>query len=318
MSKNSLEFEKPIDDLLHQIKKYEDLSSGGKDYKAELQRLRKKLAKVEKEVFGSLTPWQKTQLARHPDRPYPVDYFNMMLDDFVELHGDRRFAEDYAIIGGMGMLEGRPVMIIGNQKGRDTKQKIKYNFGMANPEGYRKSLRLMKLAEKFGKPVITIIDTPGAYPGIGAEERGQSQAIAENLMEMAHLQVPIIAIVTGEGGSGGALALGMGDRVLMLENSVYSVISPESCAAILWRDASKAADAAEPLRLTAQDAYSFKIIDSIIPEPTGGAHRDGKAEATVLKTAIKKHLEELDRFSIDELLENRYNKYRRIGVYEEQ
>ncbi len=316
MSRHSLDFEKPLDDLIRRIRDLEELDKvENNDYQAEIQRLRNKLEKTGKDIFKNISPWQKTQLARHPERPHPSDYFERILDNFMELHGDRRFADDPSILGGMGTLDGQSVIAIGHQKGRDTNQKLKYNFGMPNPEGYRKSLRLMKLAEKFNNPIITMIDTPGAYPGIGAEERGQSQAIAENLHEMSGLKVPIIAIVTGEGGSGGALALGLGDRVLMLNYSVYSVISPESCAAILWRDSSKAPEAAEPLKLTAQDAYSLKIIDGIIPEPIGGAHRDYDAMALTLKTTIKQHMNELTQLSVEELQKNRYNKFRAMGNY---
>lgn len=318
MAKYNLDFEQPLEDLFRRIKDLEEISIDTEEYRGEIARLKKKLEKVSKDTFSNLSPWQKTQLARHPERPYPSDYFNHMLSNFMELHGDRRFAEDFSILGGIGMLDDQPVIAIGHQKGRDTKQKIKYNFGMPNPEGYRKSLRLMKMAEKFNKPIITMIDTPGAYPGIGAEERGQAQAIAENLQVMSNLKVPIIAIITGEGGSGGALALGLGNKVLMLEHSVYSVISPESCAAILWRDSSKAADAAEPLRLTAQDALSLKIIDGIISEPFGGAHRYFEEMADMLKTAIKKHLRELEQFTVEELVRSRYNKYRNMGDYGER
>ena len=318
MAKYPLDFEKPLDELIRRIRELEELSlDGGGQYEDEIRRLRRKLDKLGKEIFGDLTPWQKTQLARHIERPYPVDYFRRMLDGFLEIHGDRRFGDDHSVLGGIGMLDGKPLVVIGHQKGRDTKSKIKYNFGMPNPEGYRKALRLMKLAEKFGRPVLTMIDTPGAYPGIGAEERGQALAIAENLREMSCLRVPIVAVVTGEGGSGGALALGVGDRVLMLEYSVYSVISPESCAAILWRDSSKAPEAADPLRLTARDAYRFRIVDEIVPEPLGGAHRDPQKMAAALKEVIKRHLQELQSLPLEKLLEQRYNKYRQMGEYGE-
>jgi acetyl-CoA carboxylase carboxyl transferase subunit alpha len=313
-----LDFEKPLQELHEQIERLQEASSNGnKNYLADIRKLKKKLAKLQQDIFSNLTPWQRTQLARHPDRPYCQDYVRLMLDEFTELHGDRCFADDSSIIGGLGRMGSESLVLIGHQKGRDTKQKLAHNFGMPHPEGYRKALRLMKLAEKFNKPVLTLIDTPGAYPGIGAEERGQAEAIAVNLREMCQLRVPIIAVVTGEGGSGGALALGVGDRILMLQNSIYSVISPESCAAILWRNSSKAREAAEPLKLTAEDAYNLKIIDEIVTEPPGGAHHDHQAMANILRQTVLKNLKQLKRFSVDELLKTRYNKYRQMGQFEE-
>ncbi len=312
-----LDFEKPLQELYQEIERLRELADTNKEYRVDIKKMEKKLAKQQREIFNNLTPWQRTQLARHPDRPYCNDYAKLMLDDFIPLHGDRCFAEDSSIVGGLGRMDGLSIVLLGHQKGRDTKQKIAHNFGMPHPEGYRKALRLMRLAEKFNKPVITLIDTPGAYPGLGAEERGQSGAIAINLREMFRLKVPIIAVVTGEGGSGGALALGVADKVLMLEHSIYSVISPESCAAILWRNSSKAKDAAEPLKLTAKDAYKLKIIDEIAPEPPCGAHHDHKAVAKILRRVILNNLEELRQFSVDELLSARYTKYRRIGQLDE-
>jgi acetyl-CoA carboxylase carboxyl transferase subunit alpha len=317
MIRNYLDFEMPLRELHEQIEHLRELSSSNKHYMADIKKLEKKLAKLQQDIFRNLTPWQRTQLARHPDRPYCNDYVRLMMDEFTELHGDRRFAEDRAIIGGLCRMGSEALVLIGHQKGRDTKQKLARNFGMPHPEGYRKALRLMKLAQRFNKPILTMIDTPGAYPGIGAEERGQAEAIAVNLKEMCQLRVPIIVVVTGEGGSGGALALGVGDRILMLENAIYSVISPESCAAILWRNSSNASEAAEPLKLTAQDAYNLKIVDEIVPEPPGGAHSDHRAMADNLSKAVLRHLKELKNFSVDELLNIRYNKCRQIGEFEE-
>ena len=318
MIRHYLDFEKPLEELHQQIKRLQELSSNGnKTQLAEIAKLEKRLAKTERDIFSNLTPWQRTQLARHPNRPYCKDYTRLMLDEFTELHGDRRFAEDSSIVGGLCQIDQEALVLIGHQKGRDTKQKLAHNFGMPHPEGYRKALRLMKLAEKFNKPVLTLIDTPGAYPGIGAEERGQAEAIAVNLREMCQLRVPIIVVVAGEGGSGGALALGVGDRILMLEHAIYSVISPESCAAILWRNSSKASEAADPLKLTAQDAYNLKIVDEILAEPPGGAHHDHQAIADIVRQAVLKNLKKLKKFSLDELLKTRYNKYRKIGQFEE-
>ncbi len=311
-----LDFEKPIVELekkIGELKKFTD--SEEMDLSGEIKELEKKAEKLKKEIFANLTPWQRIQLVRHPRRPYTLDYINLIMDDFQELHGDRSFSDDKAIVGGLAKLAGQPIVIIGHQKGRDTKENLRRNFGMSHPEGYRKSLRIMKLGEKFGFPIITFIDTPGAYPGIGAEERGQAGAIAENLREMSHLKVPIVSLVIGEGGSGGALGLGIGDKVLMLENAVYSVISPEGCAAIIWKERSKAPEAAKALNLTAQDLLGLGIIDEIIPEPLGGAHRDYAGSASNLKKALKNNLEELAKLSGSELVEKRYSKYRKMGKF---
>lgn len=311
-----LDFEKPIVELERKIEELKKFTSSAKmDLSEEIKKLRKRAEKLKKEVFASLTPWQRIQLVRHPERPYTLDYINLIVDDFQELHGDRSFSDDQAIVGGLAKLDGRPLVIIGHQKGRDTRENLRRNFGMPHPEGYRKSLRLMKLGEKFELPIVTFVDTPGAYPGIGAEERGQAGAIAENLREMSRLKVPLVSLVIGEGGSGGALGLGVGDRLLMLENAVYSVISPEGCAAILWKEKSKAPEAAKALNLTAQDILRLGIIDEIIPEPLGGAHRNYQSSASNLKEAVKRNLEELAGFSGKELIEKRYDKYRKMGEF---
>lgn len=313
-----LDFEKPIIELEQQIQELAEINSSGvKDLDGEIQKLKKRLKKLHQEIFANLSPWQKTQLARHPNRPYTKDFIAHMADYFFDLHGDRRFGDDKAIIGGLCTMTPDTLMLIGHQKGRNTKQKLQTNFGMPNPEGYRKALRLMKLAEKFQKPILTLIDTPGAYPGIGAEERGQSEAIAANLLVMSQLRVPIVTVVTGEGGSGGALALGVSDRILMMEHTVYSVISPESCAAILWRDKSKASDAAEPLKLTAKDALKFGVIDEIIQEPFGGAHKDHALATAKVKEAVLRHLDYLKSLPIEILLQKRYNKFRKMGSFRE-
>ena len=279
----------------------------------EREKLQKKLEKLKHELFSNLTDWQRAQLARHPRRPYTLDYLERICERFEELHGDRRFGDDAAIVGGFGWLDGNPLMVIGQQKGRDTKQKILRNFGMPKPEGYRKALRLMKLAEKFKRPVLCLIDTPGAYPGVDAEERGQAEAIARNLIEMAKLEVPIVAVVIGEGGSGGALALGVADRVLMMENAIYSVISPEGCASILWKDAAQAPRAAEALKLTAPHLLELGIIDGIVKEPLGGAHADPDAAARALKDAIVEAFSELADLPAEALVEARYQKFARMG-----
>jgi acetyl-CoA carboxylase carboxyl transferase subunit alpha len=279
----------------------------------EREKLEKKLDKLKAELFSNLTNWQRAQLARHPKRPYTLDYLERICERFEELHGDRRFGDDAAIVGGMGWIDDNAVMIIGQQKGRDTKQKILRNFGMPKPEGYRKALRLMKLAEKFKRPILCLIDTPGAYPGVDAEERGQAEAIARNLLEMAKLEVPVVAVVIGEGGSGGALALGVADRVLMLENAIYSVISPEGCASILWKDASQAPKAAEALKLTAPDLLDLGVIDGIVKEPLGGAHSDFDAAAAALKEAVVEAFSELSELSAEQLVEERYQKFARMG-----
>ncbi|MCB1182422.1 acetyl-CoA carboxylase carboxyltransferase subunit alpha [bacterium] len=313
-----LDFELPIVELEERIQTLQDSAAvRGMDVKDEVERLRAKSRKLGKEIFAKLEPWQRVQLARHPRRPTTNDYIHYICPDFVELHGDRMFRDDEAIVGGMATIGERQVMLIGHQKGRDTKSNIRRNFGMAHPEGYRKALRLMEMAARFERPVVTFIDTPGAYPGVGAEERGQAEAIARNLREMADLPVPIVCIVTGEGGSGGALALGVGDQVHMLENSIYSVISPEGCAAILWRDGAKSKEAAKAMKLTAADAHQLGVIDSIVAEPLGGAHRDHKAISLAVKGVILDSLAALDKLSRQELLDKRLQKFLDMGVFEE-
>ena len=306
------ELEKPILELLAQIQALELDPSKAK----EQEKLERKLDKLKSEVFSNITDWQRAQLARHPRRPYCLDYIERICDSFEEIHGDRSFGDDAAIVGGLGWIGGKPLMIIGQQKGRDTKQKIIRNFGMPKPEGYRKALRFMKLAEKFKRPVLTLIDTPGAYPGLDAEERGQAEAIARNLLEMAKLEVPIVAVVIGEGGSGGALALGVADRVLMMEYAIYSVISPEGCASILWKDAAMAPRAAEALKLTAPHLKDLGIIDGIIQEPLGGAQMDWDTAAGGLKAAVLEALAGLEPLDSAALLESRYQKFARMGSFE--
>jgi acetyl-CoA carboxylase carboxyl transferase subunit alpha len=308
-------FEEPILKLRRRI---EELSALPDDaaHRREIEKLREKMERASQEIYGNLTPWQKTLVARHPARPYALDYIGALMNDFVELHGDRRFAEDSAIVAGLAMFRNHPVVVIGHQKGRDTKEKIRRNFGMPRPEGYRKALRVMQLGEKFGRPILTFLDAVGAYPGMDAEERGQAEAIAVNLREMASFHVPIIAIVTGEGGSGGALAIGIGDRVLMLEHAIYSVISPEACAAILWKDASRKKEAAEALKHTAADLKQLDLIDEIIPEPPGGAHADPAAAAAAVGEAIERHLGELLQMTPQERRERRYRKFRTMGRFE--
>lgn len=315
-----LDFEKPIEELENQIEELKRLSDGSDlDIAEEIGNLERKANDLRRDIYSQVDAWQKTLIARHPERPYTLDYINLLAEDFVELHGDRRFADDTAIVGGIGSIDGIPMMIIGHQKGRGTKERIQRNFGQPNPEGYRKALRLMKLAERFKRPIVTLIDTPGAYPGIGAEERGQAEAIATNLLEMSRVRVPIVAMVIGEGGSGGALGLSVGDRLAMLEHSVYSVISPEGCAAILWKKGAGElrqedfARAAKALKLTAQDLKEMKIIDDIIPEPLGGAHRDSESVAASLKEYILKSVETLQAKSASKLIDERYKKIRRIG-----
>lgn len=315
-----LDFEKPLEELENQIEELKRLSDGSDlDISEEIVNLERKATELRREIFSQVDAWQKTLIARHPERPYTLDYINILSEDFVELHGDRRFADDPAIVGGIGSIDGIPVMIIGHQKGRGTKDRIQRNFGQPNPEGYRKALRLMKLAERFKRPIVTLIDTPGAYPGIGAEERGQAEAIATNLLEMSRVKVPVIAMVIGEGGSGGALGLTVGDKLAMLEHSVYSVISPEGCAAILWKKGAGElrqedfARAAKALKLTAQDLKELKIIDDIIPEPLGGAHRDPEGVAKRLKEYVLKSLEVLQAKTPAKLIDERYKKIRRIG-----
>jgi acetyl-CoA carboxylase carboxyl transferase subunit alpha len=316
MARFILDFERRLVELEEKIKEIKQFGSVEKvDFSDEVKKLERKAAKLRKEVFSRLTPWQRTQLARHPGRPYTLDFIKSLMTDFMELAGDRSFAEDHAIVGGLAKFDGQPVVVIGHQKGRDTKENLFRNFAMAHPEGYRKALRLMKLAEKFGKPVVTFIDTPGAYPGIGAEERGQGEAIARNLREMSELKVPIVVVITGEGGSGGALALGVGDAVLMLEYAIYSVITPEGCAAILWKDSGKASDAAEALGLTAETLKGLDIIDEIVPEPPGGAHRDPAGAANLLRGYLAKYLKELQGIEAAKLLEQRYEKFRKMGRF---
>jgi acetyl-CoA carboxylase carboxyl transferase subunit alpha len=318
MSYNFLEFEKPLADLEARIEDLRMAAGDQVDATDEIKKLSKKAEELRERIYSGLTPWQKTQVARHQDRPGTEDYIGLLTRDFIEMQGDRLYAEDPAIIGGMAWFDNQPVMVIGHNKGRTTKDKIKRNFGWPHPEGYRKALRLMKFAEKFKRPLITFIDTAGAYPGIGAEERGQSEAIAKNLYTMSELTVPVVAIVIGEGGSGGALAIGVANRVLMLEHSIYSVISPEGCAAILWKDGAKAPEAAELLKLTAQDLSQLGIADEVIKEPTGGAHRDYAQTAKNVEKALKKHLKELSKLSPEELIEDRYRKFRAIGQFIEK
>jgi len=311
-----LEFEKPIVELEKKILEMREFAKGESiELTREIESLEKKLDKLTKEIYSGLSRWQRVQLARHPKRPYTLDYVQHITTGFIELHGDRGYADDKAAVCGPAMFRGRKVMIIGQQKGRDTKQKLYRNFGMMHPEGYRKALRYMKLAEKFGIPILIFIDTPGAYPGVGAEERGQAEAIARNIKEMARIEVPIVISIIGEGASGGALGIGVGDVVLMLENAWYSVISPEGCAAILWRDAAKAPDAAEALKLTAPDLIDLKIIDKIVPEPPGGSHRDHKGAADILADEIESNLLELLELPIDDLLDRRLEKFRAMGVF---
>ena len=317
MNPNYLDFERPIADLEAKIQELRHASNGpAVNIDTEVHALQEKLRKRTATIFRDLTPWQVSQLSRHPQRPYTLDYLRVICDEFQELAGDRAFADDNAIVGGLARIDGRPVMVIGHEKGRDTKAKVKRNFGMPKPEGYRKALRLMKMAERFGLPVLTFIDTPGAWPGIDAEERGQSEAIARNLMEMAELRVPVVCTVIGEGGSGGALAIGVGDRTLMLEYSTYSVISPEGCVSILWRDAAKAKDAAEQLGMTAKRLLELKLVDKIVREPTGGAHRNPVQMARRLKAVLLNELDALDGVDTGALLEKRYQRLRSYGAYD--
>ncbi len=319
-----LDFERPVAELENKIEELKHLADGrDMNIASEIEKLEKKALDLRADIFSKITPWQRTLLARHPERPYSLDYIDLLMEDFLELHGDRRFADDPAIVAGFARFQGRPVAVIGHQKGRTTNERIGRNFGQPHPEGYRKAMRIMKLAEKFKKPIITLIDTPGAYPGIGAEERGQAEAIAQNLQEMFLIKTPIISIVIGEGGSGGALALAVGDRVMMLEHSVYSVISPEGCAAILWKkseaDVGKKEyeTASEALKLTAKDLLDFGVIDEIIPEPLGGAHRNREDAASAIGAALSRRLDELTEKSYDELLDERYRKFRMIGELKE-
>ena len=314
----NLEFEKPIIELERQIAGLKKMASDRRlDVEGEIVPLEAKLADLRREIYRNLSPMQRVQVARHPRRPYTLDYIDRVFADFIELRGDRLFRDDPAIVAGWARLAGRSVIVIGQQKGRDTKENLRRNFGMPHPEGYRKALRLMHQAERFRVPVITLIDTPGAYPGLGAEERGQAEAIARNLEEMGGLRTPIVAAVIGEGGSGGALALGVADRLLMMENAIYSVISPEGCAAILWNDATQKERAAEALKLTAGDLHRLGIVDEIVPEPAGGAHSDPDAAAAALAEALGRHVDALRGLSPDQLIERRTGKYRRIGHFVE-
>ncbi len=318
MDLNFLEFEQPIAELEAKIDELRHVAGNDEvNINDEIERLKKKSAKLTESIFSSLSSWQISQLARHPLRPYTLDYVENLFAGFQELHGDRAFADDKALIGGLARLDNTPVMLIGHEKGRSTNEKVQRNFGMPRPEGYRKALRLMKMAEKFGLPVITMIDTPGAYPGVGAEERGQSEAIARNLKEMARLRTPIISVVIGEGGSGGALAIGVADKLLMLQYSTYSVISPEGCASILWKSAEKAEQAAEAMNITAEHLKALGLIDEIVPEPLGSAHRDPQQTADNLKLALQAALEETSAMSMDELLERRYQRLMSYGQFED-
>jgi acetyl-CoA carboxylase carboxyl transferase subunit alpha len=313
---SDLLFEKPLHELNKKIEELRTFSKeSGLDFTEEIARLEEKAKRLATTIYEELTPWQRTQIARHSDRPTTLDYINGMCSEFLELHGDRNFGDDLAIVGGIGKIDGIPVTVIGHQKGHDTKENIARRFGMPQPEGYRKALRLMKQAEKFNRPVVCFIDTPGAYPGIASEERGIGEAIARNLIEMAALRTPIVCVVTGEGGSGGALALGVGDRIYMLENTIYGVISPEGAAALLWKDASLAQRAAETMKITANHIYEFGVIDGVIPEPQGGAHKDNAATIAAVKETVVAALRELMTVPVDVLVEQRYQKYKKMGHY---
>jgi len=312
-----MDFEKPLAELEKKIQELSSFASEGVDLTQEVAKLEQKAEQMREEMFNNLSRWQTAQVARHINRPFTLDYLNLIFTEFVELHGDRNFGDDHAIVGGLARLDGEPVMVIGHQKGRDTKEKVFRNFGMPNPEGYRKALRLMQMAERFKLPIITFVDTPGAFPGIGAEERGQAEAIARNLREMSRLTVPIIVVVTGEGGSGGALAIAVGDRILMLQHSIYAVISPEGCAAILWSDGTKGAQAAEALKLVATDIKELEVIDEIVKEPAGGAHRDHAEMAKNLHEALSRNLKELKEVTPDQLIELRYQKFRKMSRFME-
>lgn len=313
-----LEFEKPLRELARELDNlHQKALEQNLDLTREIRALEQRIEAAQTDIYSKLTPWQRVQIARHPKRPYALDYIGLLCEDFQELHGDRQFNDDRALIGGTAFFEGESVMIVAQQKGRDTKENIMRNFGMPQPEGYRKALRLLKLAEKFGLPVLTFIDTPGAYPGVESEARHVSEAIAVNLREMAMLKVPTVAVVVGEGGSGGALGIGVTDRVLIFENSYYSVISPEGCAAILWKDRAAAPKAAEALKLSAPKLAELGVVDEVIPEPRGGAHNDPAAAAAALKTAVRKHLAALHAVPADQLRDRRYERYRHLGVFEE-
>ncbi|MBG86925.1 MAG: acetyl-CoA carboxylase carboxyl transferase subunit alpha [Verrucomicrobiales bacterium] len=318
--KHQLEFEKPIVELqrkLDDLKKHQDTNALGISFDDEVKRIEQKIAETRKEIYSNLDAWQRVQLARHPQRPFALDYCHNVFSEFDELAGDRLYADDRAVVGGFAMLDGRRVMVIGTQKGRDTKENILRNFGSAHPEGYRKALRLMRLANKFGLPIVTLIDTAGAFPGVGAEERHIAEAIAVNLREMTLFEVPIIGVVLGEGGSGGALGIGVCDRVLIMENAYYSVISPEGCAAILWKDRKAASKAAEALKITASHLQDLGLVDEIIPEPLGGAHQDWDSSAANVKDVLIRHLDEVAAFKTDERLEKRYEKFRAFGHFED-
>ena len=315
MQSEESQFEEPIQRIRRRLEELQALPDDG-SHRKEIQKLQERLERTTAEIYSNLTPWQKTLVARHPRRPYSLDYIQALTTDFVEIHGDRRFSDDEAIVGGFGLFADRPIAIVGHQKGRDTKEKIRRNFGQPKPDGFRKALRVVKLAEKFSRPVLSLVDTQGAYPGIEAEERGQAEAIATSIYELSRLRVPIVVVVTGEGGSGGALALGVGDRVLMMEHSVYSVISPEGCAAILWKDSGRKREAAEAMKITAGDLKALGLVDEIIPEPVGGAHSDPSAAAQALAEAVARALDELAPLPIDELLERRYRKFRSMGWFE--
>lgn len=319
---NGLDFEKPIIELeekIEELRKFQKkhFQKKGVSLSDEISKLEEKNFSLKKEIYENLTAWQRVQFARHPQRPYTLDYISMLGSEFIELHGDRYFGDDKAIIGGLVKIGNQKLMVFGHQKGRDTKENIRRSFGCAHPEGYRKALRLMQMAEKFNLPILVFIDTPGAYPGVGAEERGQAQAIAWNLREMIRIKTPIVVYVIGEGGSGGAIGIGVGDKVAVLENAYYSVISPEGCAAILWKNSTKANEAVEALKLTANDLLKFGIIDEVIKEPLGGAHRDPQLTANNIKESLLKNLKELSQFSKDELLDRRYKKFRSIGAFSE-
>ena len=318
MAEYWLDFEKPIVELERKIEELRSIANQENfDVVEEIRRLELKLERLRKETFSRLTPWQRVLLSRHPRRPYTLDYIQEMTEEFIEIHGDRLYGDDGAIVAGMGRIDGRSIFIVGHQKGRSTKEKVERNFGMPHPEGYRKALRIMEMGARFKKPILCLVDTPGAYPGIGAEERGQSEAIARNLREMSILPVPIVVVIAGEGGSGGALAIAVGDRVWMMENAIYSVISPEGCASILWRDSAKASEAAEALKITAEDLLQLKIIDGIIEEPPGGAHSNPKEAARRLKEVVLRSLQELNPHPPEELIRMRIEKFSRMGVFRE-
>jgi len=318
MASANILFLEPIERLRDEIAGLEGTAAGDRRAAARLREARRELSATIDSIFSSLTPWQRCQIARHHERPYTLDYIDAILTSFTQLHGDRRFADDPATVAGFALFDGDPVAVVGHQKGRDTNEKLRRNFGMPRPEGYRKAMRIMRLAARFRRPIISFVDTPGAYPGIHAEERGQAEAIADNLIEMSRLPVPIVVVVTGEGGSGGALALGIGDRVLMLEHAIYSVISPEGCAAILWKDQNRAEDAAKSLRLTARDLKHFGVVDEVLPEPPGGAHMDPGTMAETVAAGIRRHLRQLRKLKVDALLVRRYKKYRALGVYSDR